>query len=94
MDVRTRNQTDADECLSFKMVADAKMTVCDEESLRFMKRVIKEGQGKKFIALHRYEGATHSIHNSAKKAFEFLRDLKMILRATSLDGSLPSPSRI
>lgn len=74
------------------MVADAKMTVCDEESLWMMKRVMKEGKGNKFMALHRYEGATHSIHNSAKKAF--LRDLKMILRAASLDGSPPSPSRI
>jgi pimeloyl-ACP methyl ester carboxylesterase len=62
------------------MVADKEKTVCDEESLWFMKDTMKKGE--KFMVLHRYKGATHSIHNSAQK--DFLKDLATIIRTASL----------
>ena len=62
------------------MVADKDMTVCDENSLWDMKIVMKEKE--KFMVMHRYKNATHSIHNSSSK--EFLKDLRSIIRAASL----------
>jgi Predicted hydrolases or acyltransferases (alpha/beta hydrolase superfamily) len=62
------------------MVADKEKTVCDEGSLWWMKQVMKE-YGK-FMVMHRYENATHSIHNSSSK--KFLDDLRSIIRGASL----------
>mmetsp|Transcript_21531 Transcript_21531/g.31756 ORF Transcript_21531/g.31756 Transcript_21531/m.31756 type:complete len:474 (-) Transcript_21531:1024-2445(-) len=88
------------------MVADQEKTVCDEESIWCMKKIMKKGQigrtgmGKhedvdvdvddtstdtglgRFMVMHRYKGATHSIHNSASK--EFMNDLRRIIRTASL----------
>lgn len=62
------------------MVADSTMTVCDEESIWEMKKTMKEYE--RFMSMHRYKGATHSIHNSKSK--EFLADINAIIRAASL----------
>mmetsp|Transcript_4314 Transcript_4314/g.6574 ORF Transcript_4314/g.6574 Transcript_4314/m.6574 type:complete len:366 (-) Transcript_4314:24-1121(-) len=62
------------------MVADKDMTVCDENSIWDMKIVMTE-KGK-FMVMHRYKNATHSIHNSSSK--DFLKDLRSIIRAASL----------
>jgi len=59
-------------------VADRKMTVCSEESIWEMKKIMNKKS--KFMAIHRYPGATHSIHNSANESF--LKDLHAILKAT------------
>lgn len=62
------------------MVADKDKTVCDENSLWAMKIVMK--RAGKFLVMHRYKNATHSIHNSSSK--DFLKDLISIIRAASL----------
>jgi pimeloyl-ACP methyl ester carboxylesterase len=62
------------------MVAGKGKTICDENSIWWMKKVMKE-HGK-FMAMHRYENATHSIHNSSSQ--KFLDDLRSIIRAASL----------
>ncbi len=62
------------------MVAGKGKTVCDEESLWFMKDTMKKGD--KLMVLHRYKDATHSIHNSAQK--DFMKDLSTIIRTASL----------
>lgn len=61
-------------------VADREMTVCSEESLWEMKKIMNENS--RFMAIHRYPGATHSIHNSANELF--LKDLHTILKTSSL----------
>lgn len=62
------------------MVADKDKTVCDEESLRFMKDTMKKGG--KFMVMHRYKNATHSVHNSARS--DFVKDLTTIIKTASL----------
>jgi hypothetical protein len=62
------------------MVADKRKTICDETSIWWMKKVMKENG--KFMIMHRYENATHSIHNSSSQ--KFLDDLRSIIRAASL----------
>eukprot|EP00558_Chaetoceros_sp_UNC1202_P012579 CAMPEP_0197251578 /NCGR_PEP_ID=MMETSP1429-20130617/57694_1 /TAXON_ID=49237 /ORGANISM="Chaetoceros sp., Strain UNC1202" /LENGTH=211 /DNA_ID=CAMNT_0042713695 /DNA_START=8 /DNA_END=643 /DNA_ORIENTATION=- len=62
------------------MVADQDKTVCDEESIWLMKNMMKNDD--RFMVLHRYKGATHSIHNSSMK--EFLGDLRTIIHTASL----------
>lgn len=62
------------------MVADKEKTVCDENSIWWMKQIMKE-KGK-FMVMHRYENATHSIHNSSSQ--KFLEDLRSIIRSASL----------
>ena len=72
------------------MVADEEHTVCDEESLEFMKDTImvmeeekeKKKKGGKSMVLHRYQGATHSIHNSAQE--DFMADLVKIITMVSM----------
>eukprot|EP00553_Chaetoceros_curvisetus_P007982 CAMPEP_0204619590 /NCGR_PEP_ID=MMETSP0717-20131115/5909_1 /ASSEMBLY_ACC=CAM_ASM_000666 /TAXON_ID=230516 /ORGANISM="Chaetoceros curvisetus" /LENGTH=360 /DNA_ID=CAMNT_0051633617 /DNA_START=36 /DNA_END=1118 /DNA_ORIENTATION=+ len=73
------------------MVADKDKTVCDEKSIWDMKKIMKGEGGNgttscartgRFMVMHRYKGATHSIHNSASK--EFLNDLRTIIRNASL----------
>jgi pimeloyl-ACP methyl ester carboxylesterase len=66
------------------MVADKEKTVCDEEIIFcFMKDTMKEGGEGRLMVLHRYKGATHSIHNSARS--DFLKDLRTIIRTAALD---------
>ncbi len=59
------------------MVAGKEGTVCDNESIWQMQKMMKSKYDMRMI-LHRYENATHSIHNSAKK--NFLKDLNQIIR--------------
>ena len=66
------------------MVADKEKTVCNEESLWFMKDAMKKAD--RFMVLHRYKDATHSIHNSARE--KFLVDLRTILRTAALGNVL------
>lgn len=60
------------------MVSDPDMTVCYEDSISLMKRMIEDSSLPTRMAIHRYPGATHSIHNSA--AEKFIADLKEIIQ--------------
>lgn len=59
-------------------VADREMTVCSEESIWEMKKIMSAQS--RFMAIHRYPGATHSMHNSATELF--LNDLQAILKTS------------
>jgi len=58
------------------MVADPELTVCDENSIDDMMDKMK-GASSRF-KVQRYPGATHSIHNSARKAF--MKDLEDVIQ--------------
>mmetsp|Transcript_16083 Transcript_16083/g.44491 ORF Transcript_16083/g.44491 Transcript_16083/m.44491 type:complete len:373 (+) Transcript_16083:124-1242(+) len=64
-------------------IADPSMTVCDESSISAMQNIFEEAQKESLspsssrLTIRRYEGATHSIHNSQGE--EFLIDLKTIV---------------
>lgn len=70
------------------MIADPGMTVCDETSISAMQDIFDEPSQNQVsnsslspppprMTILRYEGATHSIHNS--KSEEFFTDLKAII---------------
>ena len=59
------------------MVSDPTMTVCFEDSISLMKNLIEDSSSPARLTIHRYTGATHSIHNSA--AEKFTADLKDII---------------
>ena len=58
------------------MIADPDMTVCDEASISVMTDAMEESPA--LLKIHRYQGATHSIHNSV--AEDFTTDLKAIIQ--------------
>jgi len=58
------------------MIADQNMTICDEASVSVMTDALEESSA--VLKIHRYEGATHSIHNSV--AEDFTTDLKTIIQ--------------
>ena len=53
------------------MVAGNEGTVCDNESIWQMQKMMESRRDMRMM-IHRYEDATHSIHNSAQK--KFLKD--------------------
>ncbi len=59
------------------MISDPTMTVCFEDSITLMKSLIEDSSSPTRLTIHRYPGATHSIHNSA--AQKFTADLKDII---------------
>lgn len=59
------------------MVAGKDGTVCDNESIWQMQQMMKSRSDMRMM-IHRYEDATHSIHNSALK--KFLKDLNQIIQ--------------
>mmetsp|Transcript_4374 Transcript_4374/g.6415 ORF Transcript_4374/g.6415 Transcript_4374/m.6415 type:complete len:339 (-) Transcript_4374:124-1140(-) len=58
------------------MVAGSQGTVCDNESVWKMQKIMKEMSDFRMF-IHRYKDATHSIHNSDRK--KFLNDLNGII---------------
>lgn len=61
------------------MVADREMTVCSNESIWKMQNIMKAEN--RFMAIYRYQGASHSIHNSVREAF--IKDILGILSYAS-----------
>jgi pimeloyl-ACP methyl ester carboxylesterase len=58
------------------MIADPDMTICDEASISIMTDAMEESPA--LLKIYRYQGATHSIHNSV--AEDFTSNLKAIIQ--------------
>jgi len=68
------------------MIADPTMTICDEASVSVMNEAMEKkktttssstSSSSSLLKIHRYPGATHSIHNSLPE--DFTNDLKEII---------------
>ncbi len=57
------------------MIGDPTMTICDDTNVSLMEDIMKKSSSP--LIVHRYEGATHSIHNSVAESFS--NDLKAII---------------
>lgn len=68
------------------MIADPAMTICDEASVSVMTDAMekKSSLSPSLFKIHRYQGATHSIHNSV--AEDFTTDLKTIIEEAGKQG--------
>eukprot|EP00533_Pseudo-nitzschia_delicatissima_P012471 CAMPEP_0197276742 /NCGR_PEP_ID=MMETSP1432-20130617/15870_1 /TAXON_ID=44447 /ORGANISM="Pseudo-nitzschia delicatissima, Strain UNC1205" /LENGTH=314 /DNA_ID=CAMNT_0042742837 /DNA_START=115 /DNA_END=1059 /DNA_ORIENTATION=- len=57
------------------MIGDPTMTICDDANVSLMEDIMQKSSSP--LIIHRYERATHSIHNSVAESFS--NDLKAII---------------